>query len=469
MSNGIFRKVSLERLSSPEQLDQMFTVTTPRAWFALLAVGCVLAASLLWGIFGSVPTKVAGQGMIIKSYGVYNITHTSGGQISDVSVAVGDLVKRGHVVARVDQPELVEQINDLKIVLEHLNKLELSGTDPGKKDPEQIENPGLELSELYSLLRQIKEARSTLPYEEANYNSAVSGLRHEVQRAEINLEQAGINEKNIQNYVDKLNVLYAAGAVAESELTNAQKDLELARLGTRAAAEELAKLSAGEWQETVITYKANLQQAQLNVQLLEEQFDTTRAMKIAETENRISKLQDELNQNMEVTSRVDGRVLEVQAKKGDIIQPGANLVSMERMGNTVKLEVLLYVRAEEGKNIMPGMEAQISPSTVKKEEYGFMLGRVVSVSEYPATARGMMNTLGSEELASRLSGGGAPLEVRIDVVADESTASGYKWSSSKGPPVKINSGTLCGGTVAVSEMRPIGMVIPMIKKTFSAD
>jgi len=464
MSGGIFRKVSLERLSSPEQLDQLFSVTTPRAWFALIAIACILAASLLWGIFGSVSTKVNGQGIILKSFGVYNITHTGGGQISDVRVAVGDVVKRGDVVARVDQPELIRQINDLKTELERLKEIELTGAGPGEE-----KNLGSELSGLYDLKRQIKEARSSLPYDEANYKSAVSGMQHEIQRAEISLEQAQINETNMQNYVDKLTVLYEGGAVSDHELTNAKKDLELARLEARAATEELAKLSAGEWQETVITYRAKLQQAQLNVQLLEEQFAATKAMKISETENKISQLQDELNLKMEVVSRVDGRVLEVEARKGDIIQPGVNIASLERVGNTVKLEVVLYVKAEEGKNIMPGMEAQISPSTVKKEEYGFMLGRVVSVSEYPTTAQGMMISLGSEELVSKLSGEGAPLEVRIDVVTDENTVSGYKWSSSKGPPLKINSGTLCTGTVAVSELRPIGMIIPIVKNSLSTD
>jgi len=59
--------------------------------------------------------------------------------------------------------------------------------------------------------------------------------------------------------------------------------------------------------------------------------------------------------------------------------------------------------------------------------------------------------------------------VRIDVVTDESTVSGYKWSSSKGPPLTINSGTLCAGTVTVREMRPIRMVIPMVKKALSVN
>lgn len=462
MGNGIFRKVSLERLSSPEQLDQLFSVTTPRAWMALIAVGCILATSLLWGIFGTVPVVVNGQGILMKSYGIYNIIHTEGGQITDVRVAVGDVVKRGDVVARVDQPDLVGQINELKTELEHLKKLEVSGANP---DEEQ--NLGSELSELYGLIRAIKEAKSSLPYEEANYQSAVSGRQYEIKYAEISLEQARLNEENRQDYMNKITRLYEGGAVSENELNNAREDLETARLETRAAEEELAKLSAGDWQDTIITYKAKQQQTQLNVQLLEEQFATTKAMKISETEKKISQLQDDLNLKTEVVSRVDGRVLEVQARRGEIIQPGANLVSLERMGNTVKLEVVLYVKAEEGKKIMPGMEAQVSPSTVKKEEYGFMLGRVISVSEYPATAQGMMTSLGSQELVSKLSAEGSPLEVHIDVITDESTVSGYKWSSSKGPPLKINSGTLCTGAVTISEQRPISMVIPMVKKALS--
>lgn len=435
MSNEIFRKVSLERLSSPEQLDQSFAVTSPRAWYALLAVGCILCVTLLWGVFGSLPVKTDGHGMIMKSYGVYNITHTEGGQVSDIKVSVGDNVKRGDVVARIEQPELVVQINNLTEPLEQLKGLEISDAGSIK----QIENPSPELAELYDLLWKIKEARAVLADEaEARYK----------------LDLARVQEKYRQDYYDKMRQLYEKGAISAQDLTQASEDLEVARLEAEEAAAQLS---------------GKLGQAQLNIQLLEEKYVATKAMKVAELEQTLTRLQDELSKKMEIVSRFDGRVLEVQAKKGDIVQPGTSLVSLERTGNTVKLEVVLYVKAEEGKNIRPGMEAQISPSTVKKEEYGFMLGRVVSLSEYPATTRGMMMTLGSQELVSSLSGGSALLEVRLDVVTDDSTVSGYKWSSSQGPPMIINSGTLCTGTVTISEARPISMVIPIVKKTLSVN
>lgn len=463
MKQGLFRKVALDRLSSPEQLDQLITVASPRAWFALAAVGAIVVTAALWAVFGSIPTRVYGQGIVTKSYGVYNISPNGTGRITDIRVSVGDQVKRGDVVARIEQPQLVEQINDLQDRLENLKNFDLNGAGPGEK-----EFLGSELYDLYELAGKIREARAVLPYEEANYENALSHKEHEIEIARIALNQARVNEANKQEYVDKLTWLYQNGAIAEIDLTGAKKDLELLRLQTRAAEEELAKLTADEG-ETVMTYKEKLQQAQLQLQLLEEKFDTTKAVKITETEEKIKKLQDELMLASEVVSQVDGRVLEVRCGKGDIVQPGMPLFSLERQGRTIKTEVVMYVRAEEGKKITPGMEAMISPTTVKKEEYGYMLGRVVSVSEYPATGQGMLHTLGNEDLVRKLAAQGASLELHIDLIADDSTASGFKWSSPKGPPLKINSGTLCDGSVKVMEQRPISLVIPALKKILSVD
>jgi HlyD family secretion protein len=462
MIQDLFRKVALDKLSSPEQLDQLITVTTPRAWFALIAIGGILVTIVLWGIFGSIPTKVYGLGVVTKSYGVHNIIHQDSGRITDIKVSVGDTVRKGDVVARIEQPQLVDHINDLKTQLEHLKSLDMDRTEPGEK-----ELLGTELSQLYELTRRIREARAALPFEEANYKNVVSGREHEIEIAKIALEQARVNEANKQDYVDKLTYLYQNGVVSEHEYTVAKKDLELLQLQTRAAEQDLAKLTAGDWEDTIITYKAKLQQAQLQLQLLEEQFNTTKSALISDTEEKIKKLQYELNLASEVVSQVDGRVLEVRVGKGEIIQPGRALFSLERQGRTINTEVVMYVRAEEGKKILPGMEAMIAPTTVKKEEYGYMLGRVVSVSEYPATTQGMLHTLGNEDLVQTLAAQGASIELHIDLTVDDSTQSGFKWSSPKGPPLKINSGTLCEGSVTVMEQRPVSLVIPALKKVLS--
>jgi HlyD family secretion protein len=462
MTQGLFRKVALDKLSSPEQLDQLITVTTPRAWYALIAIGCILATSVLWGILGNIPTKVNGQGVIANSFGIYNIVNTGSGQIADIRVAVGDHVKKGDVVARIDQPQLAEQINDLKKELDQLERLDKNGIKEGDD-----KNIGSGLVDLFSLTQRITEARAALAYAEADYKNAISGQSHDVQMAEIKLLQARIGEKEKESRLDKVTILYNSGAVSKNDFENARRDFDLQHLEVQSAQAALDKLAAGDWQDTVITFREKLEQAQLSLHMLEDQFATTRATRIAETGDRIKRMQDELFFASEIVAQVDGRVVEVKVKKGDIAQPGVSLFSLDREGSTIKQEAVLYVPAEEGKRILPGMEALISPSTVKKEEYGYILGRVTSVSEYPAAAQDMMHTLGNEGLVTRLAGQGSSLEVHVDITVDQSSVSGFKWTSAGGPPQRINSGTLCEGFVTISKERPIGMVIPTLRRVLS--
>jgi HlyD family secretion protein len=129
----------------------------------------------------------------------------------------------------------------------------------------------------------------------------------------------------------------------------------------------------------------------------------------------------------------------------------------------VDLVAVLYVAPAEGKKIQPGMQAQISPSTVRREEYGYMLGRVTAVGQFPATAQGMLRVLGNAELVKSLSAGGTPIEVHVELERSPQSANGYAWSSQSGPPSGVDSGTLCGAWITLSEVRPIGLVLPAVK------
>jgi HlyD family secretion protein len=43
--------------------------------------------------------------------------------------------------------------------------------------------------------------------------------------------------------------------------------------------------------------------------------------------------------------------------------------------------------------------------------------------------------------------------------------SGYCWTSGpRGPPISITSGTLCDGTITLTNQPPIRLVLPVVKK-----
>jgi HlyD family secretion protein len=94
-----------------------------------------------------------------------------------------------------------------------------------------------------------------------------------------------------------------------------------------------------------------------------------------------------------------------------------------------------------------------------------MLGKVTFVSDLPATARSLMRALKSEELVKAMMGTTPPHEVHVDLLPDSTTVSGYQWSSVQGPPVKIESGTLCQSAIIVETRHPIEMVVPFFRRT----
>jgi len=64
---GIFRKAALDRLASPEELDNVMTVAPPRSWIALAAIGLLFAGALAWGIGGRLRIEVTAAGVCTGS------------------------------------------------------------------------------------------------------------------------------------------------------------------------------------------------------------------------------------------------------------------------------------------------------------------------------------------------------------------------------------------------------------------
>ncbi len=66
MDNPIFRKKSLDRISSPEALDDYLRVTTPAIWLILTAVIMLLAGMLTWTHIASSDSFAAGRARVEK-------------------------------------------------------------------------------------------------------------------------------------------------------------------------------------------------------------------------------------------------------------------------------------------------------------------------------------------------------------------------------------------------------------------
>jgi len=132
---------------------------------------------------------------------------------------------------------------------------------------------------------------------------------------------------------------------------------------------------------------------------------------------------------------------------------------------TNDLGAIIYVSSMDGRDIRPGMDVQILPATVKKEEAGYVLGVVASVDEHLSTAQDMLRTVGSDELVQVLAAGKImPIAVHADLL-ESGAGNGYKWTL-PGSAVrygKIQSGTLCSADIVTARKRPIDLVLPISK------
>ena len=63
MSKQLFRQKSMERITSPEQMDDYIRVSNPSVWMILAAVIVLLVGVCVWGIFGQLDTTLQTGGV----------------------------------------------------------------------------------------------------------------------------------------------------------------------------------------------------------------------------------------------------------------------------------------------------------------------------------------------------------------------------------------------------------------------
>jgi len=103
---SIFREGALERLSTPDRLDQGLAIVNSAVRVAVVALIALIVGGTIWAITIHVPITVSGQGILLTPGGLLEVASASRGRITSIHVEAGDEVKVGMDVAEVDQADL---------------------------------------------------------------------------------------------------------------------------------------------------------------------------------------------------------------------------------------------------------------------------------------------------------------------------------------------------------------------------
>ncbi|MCK5294907.1 MAG: NHLP bacteriocin system secretion protein [Arcobacteraceae bacterium] len=417
MAQEIFRKSALAKLSSPEQLDTLVKQVSSKGWLALLTFGLIIAFTVVWGFYGTITTKVNGTGLIMKLSGMSNIYSTTTGMISELYIEVGDEIEKDQIIAKVLHKR--EQLT-IKTKEDTLLKLQEK-----KEESSKIGQNDLRLN--FSIFKKQKD--------EIKLQIAMTKKRYK----EIGLK------------INSQTELYSKGLITKENLTNTQNNLEKTDM-------ELTNLINS---LSVKNIEAFQKKRALENEL--SQFE----QRIIDAKRELRQLRQNLILESNIKSNFSGKIMELNVAQGTVVGGGWHIAIVENSSNTNgvgdNLRAVFFIPALKGKLVQNDMMAQISPSNIKKQEYGFIEGKVDFVSEFPASSKAIMNIIKNEDLAQSFVQNGSPIIVYATLQKDNNTFSKLKWSSSKGPKVYITSGTICQVQVAVKKQKPISFVIPYLE------
>lgn len=168
----------------------------------------------------------------------------------------------------------------------------------------------------------------------------------------------------------------------------------------------------------------------------------------------------------EIKSPSAGKILELYVKEGDWVKQGDTLAWVQYpLEKGDHYLCYAFFPTATGEKLESGMEAKIAPETIDTATFGFLLGQVKRVSDYPAADRAIYNLIRNREVISLLKGSHlSVVETTIALNIDSATTTGYQWSTGMGPSTALAAGTICDVFVITQTKSPISYLFPVFSK-----
>ena len=214
-------------------------------------------------------------------------------------------------------------------------------------------------------------------------------------------------------------------------------------------------------------YKSDLQDLEIREKELQQQeleAHTDKAQRTQELQRNIARLEQQLANRGQIVSDYSGRVLELTAAPGAVLGAGQRLGAIETDDPNAELKGVAYFPVDRGKQLAVGMEIRITPTTVQRERYGSIEGRIIDVSAFPVTTEAVTSMVGNAEIAQQITQGQSVIQVQATLDRDAAAPTGFKWTSGHGPRESITAGTTAAVRATVEYRRPITFMLQILRQ-----
>ena len=315
---------------------------------------------LIWAMLAKVDEVTAGQGKVIPSSKVQLIQATEAATISELMVRSGQQVKKGQLLARLDNPQS-RQIQAETTALEARSARlasEGSGGSGHSLAGEEATLSAVRRQALASRVSALQSSGEQRRREMAEAQATASSLRSSLALA--------------QQRVSMLEPLAAKNIVPQTELLDARREV-VDLQGRIAGAQEQAGRAAAAIRET------QSQASEANFEFRQQALNER-----SEVEQKISVNEQSLGGRgplgrLELRSPVDGVVNDVKVTTiGGFVQAGEKVMEVVPLGEKLLIET--RVKPGDIAFIKVGDKALVKVTAYDFSTYGGLDGRVVQVS-----------------------------------------------------------------------------------------
>jgi HlyD family secretion protein len=406
------------RSGSLDTLDRPMRVTTPVGWLLTAVLLAAIVVGTVWSALVQVPITVKGSG-ILHAGGVEDIVSPARGTLLRLLPAIGSTVRAGDLVAEIEQPDLSGQI-----------ALREAALREAEKRQEELK---LQQNEMISAYKAQADAKTRAAREKITQSS---------QRLEwLREREVGFDE------------LMKTGSLTRDRWLQLKGEIAGVIEGITAARNDLVMASTdGQLRDA--------ERDRLTLQVVHE---------VSQIRSELDGLRLQYKNNSEIRSRYNGKVVELKVHEGDFVTQGQPLFEVilhdKKAMRDHTLVGVVFVSQRDGKRIDPGMEVQVAVASIDRSEYGFIVGRVHNVNEFPLSSAGLQAIVRNDQMVRTITQQyGAPFEITVDLQADPSTPSGYRWSSSSGPNHDLRPGDTLDVDFTVEHRTLLGLVIPPLAR-----
>jgi adhesin transport system membrane fusion protein len=315
---------------------------------------------LIWAMLAKVDEVTAGQGKVIPSSKVQLIQATEAATVSELMVRSGQQVKRGQLLARLDNPQSRQIQAETEALEARSARLASEGRGGSGQSLEGEE------AALSAVRRQALSSRISA------LNSSAEQRRREMAEAQATVSSLSTSMSLAQQRVRMLEPLAAKNIVPQTELLDARREV-VDLQGRIAGAREQAGRAAAAIRE------AQSQAAEANFQFRQEALNERSQVeqKIAVNEQSLGG-QGPLGRR-ELRSPVDGVVNDVKVTTiGGFVNAGEKVMEVVPIGE--KLLVETRVKPSDIAFIKVGDKALVKVTAYDFSTYGGLDGKVVQVS-----------------------------------------------------------------------------------------